>query len=130
VDLIEHPTRLPFFTGKGGVGKTTAAAAIAVELASRGHDVHLTTTDPAAHLSMTLEAALPEALASHLFVDRIDPEAERDRYREHVLATNGAGLDEHARALLEEDLRSPCTEEDVTRAVVVVGPASGRGALP
>jgi arsenite-transporting ATPase len=73
--------------------------------------VHLTTTDPAAHLSMTLEAALPASLASHLVVDRIDPEAERDRYREHVLATKGSGLDEHARALLEEDLRSPCTEE-------------------
>ncbi len=97
--------------GKGGVGKTTVAAAIAVELASRGHDVHLTTTDPAAHLSMTLEAALPEAIASRLVVDRIDPEVERDRYREHVLATKGAGLEEHARALLEEDLRSPCTEE-------------------
>jgi arsenite/tail-anchored protein-transporting ATPase len=112
VDQIEQEGHgLVMVLGKGGVGKTTVAAAIAVELASRGHDVHLTTTDPAAHLSMTLEAALPASLASHLIVDRIDPEAERDRYREHVLATKGAELDEHARALLEEDLRSPCTEE-------------------
>jgi arsenite/tail-anchored protein-transporting ATPase len=112
IDQIEQEGHgLVMVLGKGGVGKTTVAAAIAVELASRGHDVHLTTTDPAAHLSMTLEAALPEALASRLVVDRIDPEVERDRYREHVLATKGAGLDEHARALLEEDLRSPCTEE-------------------
>lgn len=112
IDQIEQEGHgLVMVLGKGGVGKTTVAAAIAVELASRGHDVHLTTTDPAAHLSMTLEAALPEALASRLVVDRIDPEIERDRYREHVLATKGAGLDEHARALLEEDLRSPCTEE-------------------
>lgn len=112
VDQIEQEGHgLVMVLGKGGVGKTTVAAAIAVELASRGHDVHLTTTDPAAHLSMTLEAALPASLASHLIVDRIDPEAERNRYREHVLATKGAGLEEHARALLEEDLRSPCTEE-------------------
>jgi len=112
IDQIEQEGHgLVMVLGKGGVGKTTVAAAIAVELASRGNDVHLTTTDPAAHLSMTLEAALPEALASRLVVDRIDPEVERDRYREHVLATKGAGLDEHARALLEEDLRSPCTEE-------------------
>jgi arsenite-transporting ATPase len=112
IDQIEQGGHgLVMVLGKGGVGKTTVAAAIAVELASRGHDVHLTTTDPAAHLSMTLEAALPASLASHLVVDRIDPEAERDRYREHVLATKGSGLDEHARALLEEDLRSPCTEE-------------------
>jgi arsenite-transporting ATPase len=112
IDQIEQDAHgLVMVLGKGGVGKTTVAAAIAVGLAARGHDVHLTTTDPAAHLSMTLESALPPKLASHLVVDRIDPEVERDRYREHVLATKGAGLDEHARALLEEDLRSPCTEE-------------------
>jgi arsenite-transporting ATPase len=112
LDQIEQDEHgLVMVLGKGGVGKTTVAAAIAVGLAARGHDVHLTTTDPAAHLSMTLESALPASLASHLVVDRIDPEVERDRYREHVLATKGAGLDEHARALLEEDLRSPCTEE-------------------
>jgi arsenite-transporting ATPase len=112
VDTIEHEGHgLIMVLGKGGVGKTTVAAAIAVALAERGHDVHLTTTDPAAHLSMTLEAALPTSLAARLVVDSIDPEAERNRYRDHVLATKGAGLDEHARALLEEDLRSPCTEE-------------------
>ena len=112
IDQIEEEGHgLVMVLGKGGVGKTTIAAAIAVELASRGHAVHLTTTDPAAHLSMTLEAALPASLASHLVVDRIDAEAERDRYREHVLTTKGVGLDHHARALLEEDLRSPCTEE-------------------
>jgi arsenite-transporting ATPase len=92
--------------GKGGVGKTTVAAAIAVELASRGHKVHLTTTDPAAHLAMTVEADLPS-----LTVSRIDPHDERDRYRRHVMETKGAALDDAGRALLEEDLRSPCTEE-------------------
>lgn len=92
--------------GKGGVGKTTLAAAVAVELASRGLPVHLTTSDPAAHLSETLAASLP-----YLEVSRIDPHAETERYRAQVLATKGAALDEQGRALLEEDLRSPCTEE-------------------
>ncbi|HDX8642470.1 arsenical pump-driving ATPase [Aeromonas dhakensis] len=92
--------------GKGGVGKTTLAAAVAVELASRGLPVHLTTSDPAAHLGETLAGSLPR-----LEVSRIDPRAETDRYRAQVLASKGAALDEQGRALLEEDLRSPCTEE-------------------
>ncbi|MEM0554068.1 MULTISPECIES: arsenical pump-driving ATPase [Aeromonas] len=92
--------------GKGGVGKTTLAAAVAVELASRGLPVHLTTSDPAAHLGETLAGSLP-----HLEVSRIDPHAETERYRAQVLATKGAALDEQGRALLEEDLRSPCNEE-------------------
>lgn len=85
----------------GGVGKTTLAAAVAVELAERGFPVHLTTSDPVAHLARTLEGTLP-----HL-VSRIDPHAETERYRQHVLATKGAKLDAEGRALLEEDLRSP-----------------------
>jgi arsenite-transporting ATPase len=97
---------LVMLMGKGGVGKTSLAAAVAVELARRGLPVHLTTTDPAAHLSETLDGALPG-----LTVSRIDPHAETERYRAHVMATRGAGLDADGRALLEEDLRSPCTEE-------------------
>ncbi|WP_446686350.1 ArsA-related P-loop ATPase [Paludibacterium denitrificans] len=92
--------------GKGGVGKTTMAAAVAVELAHRGLPVHLTTSDPAAHLTETLNGSL-----ANLTVSRIDPHAETERYRQHVLATKGAALDDQGRALLEEDLRSPCTEE-------------------
>lgn len=92
--------------GKGGVGKTAVAAAVAVELAARGHDVHLTTTDPAAHVAQTVGEETPG-----MVVSRIDPVAETQRYREHVLETKSAGLDESGRALLEEDLRSPCTEE-------------------
>jgi arsenite/tail-anchored protein-transporting ATPase len=91
--------------GKGGVGKTTIATAIAVELARRGLPVHLTTTDPAAHLAATLAEEVPG-----LEVSRIDPREETRRYTEHVLATTGKGLDAAGRALLEEDLRSPCTE--------------------
>ncbi len=92
--------------GKGGVGKTTIAAAIAVEIARRGHPVHLSTTDPAAHVADAVGEALPG-----LRLSRIDPAAETEAYRAEVLLKAGAGLDARGRALLEEDLRSPCTEE-------------------
>lgn len=105
-ELARDGHGLIMLMGKGGVGKTTLAAAVAVELASRGLPVHLTTSDPAAHLGETLAGALP-----NLAVSRIDPHAETERYRAQVLATKGASLDAQGRALLEEDLRSPCTEE-------------------
>ena len=97
---------LVMLMGKGGVGKTTIAAAVAVELAHRGFPVHLTTSDPAAHLAETLEGAV-----LNLTVSRIDPHVETENYRRHVMTTKGATLDAEGRALLEEDLRSPCTEE-------------------
>lgn len=97
---------LVMLMGKGGVGKTTMAAAVAVELAHRGFPVHLTTSDPAAHLLETLQGTL-----ANLTVSRIDPHEVTERYRAQVMATKGARLDAPGRALLEEDLRSPCTEE-------------------
>ena len=107
VDEIEKTGHgLIMLMGKGGVGKTTMAAAIAVELAARGHAVQLTTSDPAAHLADTLRGD-----TAHLTLSRIDPQAETERYRQHVLDTKGKNLDAQGRALLEEDLRSPCTEE-------------------
>ena len=92
--------------GKGGVGKTTIAAAVAVELAARGLPVHLSTTDPAAHVGDALGGDV-----HGLTVSRIDPREETRRFVERVLATKGKQLDEDGRRLLEEDLRSPCTEE-------------------
>ncbi len=92
--------------GKGGVGKTTVAVNVAVELARRGHKVHLTTTDPAAHVEEALGGAV-----DGIRVSRIDPIAETRAYSEEIMRTAGAGLDAAGRALLEEDLRSPCTEE-------------------
>lgn len=92
--------------GKGGVGKTSVAAKIALQLARLGHKVTLTTTDPAAHV----EAAVLDR-PSTLSVTRIDPILETKRYRKEVLAEAGEGLDAQGLALLEEDLRSPCTEE-------------------
>lgn len=91
--------------GKGGVGKTTIAAAIAVGLVARGHAVHLTTTDPAAHVALTLDGVL-----AGLSVDKIDPKAETARYIAKIMARNH-DLDAQGQALLREDLRSPCTEE-------------------
>ena len=91
--------------GKGGVGKTTIAAALAAELARRGFAVHLTTTDPAAHVAAAMGEAIPGVRVS-----RIDAVYETAAYAAEVLGA-AAGLDERGRALLEEDLRSPCTEE-------------------
>lgn len=92
--------------GKGGVGKTTIAAAIAVELAGRGLPVHLTTTDPAAHLSEALGREVPG-----LRVSRIDPAAETAAYRDKVLERAARTTDAAGLALVAEDLQSPCTEE-------------------
>lgn len=110
VRALAQPGRGVVMTmGKGGVGKTTLAARIAAELARLGHSVTLTTTDPAAHV----EAAVREHGGGppDLRVTRIDPELETRRYGEEVLATAGKDLDVQGRTLLEEDLRSPCTEE-------------------
>ncbi|RZU98676.1 arsenical pump-driving ATPase [Spiribacter vilamensis] len=107
VDDIEADGKgLVMTMGKGGVGKTTIAVAAAVELAARGHEVLLTTTDPAAHLTETLAGDV-----DNLTVSRIDPEVETQTYRDHIMATRGASLDAEGRKMLEEDLRSPCTEE-------------------
>ena len=105
-ELARQERGLIMVMGKGGVGKTTIAAALAVALAGRGKTVHLSTTDPAAHLAATLEGSVPG-----LQVDRIDPVAETQRYIDKIMASRGRDLDEAGRALLLEDLRSPCTEE-------------------
>ncbi|MBK0867212.1 arsenical pump-driving ATPase [Saccharopolyspora sp. HNM0986] len=109
-DLIEEVAAngrgLVMTLGKGGVGKTTVASGVAVGLARRGLPVTLTTTDPAAHLDTSLGDGLGD-----LEVTRIDPVVETAAYTEAVLAEASADLDEQGRALLVEDLRSPCTEE-------------------
>lgn len=93
--------------GKGGVGKTTVAAAVAVALAERGCEVLLSTTDPADHLAITLgRDSLPT-----LSISRIDPAHETEAYTQEVMHTAGAQLDADGRAVLLEDLRSPCTAE-------------------
>lgn len=107
IDDLETAGRGVIMTmGKGGVGKTTIASTIAIELAARGHSVHLSTTDPAAHVAGTVAGTV-----EGLTVSRIDPAVETGEYRRSVLAKAAPELDEQGRALLEEDLRSPCTEE-------------------
>jgi arsenite/tail-anchored protein-transporting ATPase len=106
-DLVAPGHGVILAMGKGGVGKTTVAAAVAVAIANRGYEVHLSTTDPAAHIA----AALNNERLPNLTVSRIDPEAETAKYSAEVLMKAGANLDAQGKALLEEDLRSPCTEE-------------------
>ncbi|WP_458463966.1 arsenical pump-driving ATPase [Paenibacillus sp.] len=105
-DMENKGIRVIFTMGKGGVGKTTVASAIAVGLAERGHRVHLSTTDPASHLSHVLEQE-----TDNITVSCIDPKVELERYKQEVLEQNKDSLDEDGLAYLEEDLRSPCTEE-------------------
>ena len=95
--------------GKGGVGKTLAASVIAVLLANKGFEVHLTTTDPAAHIQGFIDQ-LTE-IPANLSIDRIDPKLETQRYMEKIIAQKGKKLDEEGKKLLWEDLKSPCTEE-------------------
>jgi len=106
-ELAEKKHGVILTMGKGGVGKTTVAAAVAVALAERGFTVHLSTTDPAAHVA----AAVAGETFANLSVSRIDPVAETAKYSDEVMSSAGSGLDEQGKSLLAEDLRSPCTEE-------------------
>jgi arsenite-transporting ATPase len=104
--LLEQGGGVVLTMGKGGTGKTTIASALAVALADAGRTVHLTTTDPAAHLADTIKGCVPGVRVS-----RIDPKHEIAKYTAEVLAESSQALDAQGIALLEEDLRSPCTEE-------------------
>lgn len=105
-DIAKKGCGVVMTMGKGGVGKTTVAAAIAVALAERGNKVILTTTDPAAHVAQAVGKSVPG-----LSVTRIDPQMEVERYAGDILDKAGESLDAEALAMLEEDLRSPCTQE-------------------
>lgn len=106
-DLAQIGHGVILVMGKGGVGKTTVAAAISVALAERNFEVHLSTTDPAAHVA----ASLAQEELPGLTVGAIDPEQETSSYTNEVMQAAGSHLDAGGKALLEEDLRSPCTEE-------------------
>lgn len=109
-DLVAEMARgehgLIMVMGKGGVGKTTVAAALALGLVRHGKSVHLSTTDPAAHLAVTLEGEVPG-----LSVGRIDPKLETQKYVDKIVAARSPGMTAAEKDLLIEDLRSPCTEE-------------------
>ncbi|WP_269411384.1 arsenical pump-driving ATPase [Lentibacillus daqui] len=107
-DFSSSNIRIIFTMGKGGVGKTTVASAIAVGLVEKGHRVHLTTTDPAAHLQHQFQNY---ELNQNLTISSINPKDEVEKYKTEVLANAGEDLDEEGLAYLQEDLNSPCTEE-------------------
>ena len=121
-DLARQGHGVIMTMGKGGVGKTTVAAAVAVALADRGLPVRLSTTDPAAHVAAALNGEVP-----NLTVSRIDPRAETAAYAAEVMATAGKDLDTKGRAMLEEDLRSPCTEEIAVFRAFAAAVAEGDG---
>ncbi|MCH4238002.1 MAG: arsenical pump-driving ATPase [Clostridium tyrobutyricum] len=104
-DLYNNDKKVIFTMGKGGVGKTTVAAAIALGLSKKGKKVHLTTTDPAAHLKFVLDKNYGITL-SH-----IDEKKELEKYKTEVLNNARKTMDESDIAYIEEDLRSPCTQE-------------------
>ncbi len=104
-DLYRSQKRVIFTMGKGGVGKTTIAAAIALGLAKKGLKVHLTTTDPAGHLNFIINSS------STITLSHIDEAVELRKYRDEVLAKARETMSEEALAYVEEDLRSPCTQE-------------------
>ncbi|MCM3390461.1 arsenical pump-driving ATPase (plasmid) [Ureibacillus chungkukjangi] len=107
-DFSTNGTKLIFTMGKGGVGKTTVASAIAVGLVEKGHKVHLTTTDPAAHLEYQFQS---KDLNSNLTISSINPKDEVEKYKAEVIVKSSKELDETGLAYLQEDLESPCTEE-------------------
>lgn len=104
-DLYNSNKKVIFTMGKGGVGKTTIAAAIALGLSNKGKKVHLTTTDPAAHLKNIITET------AGITMSHIDEQAELKKYREEVLSKARESMSEEDLAYIEEDLRSPCTQE-------------------
>jgi len=104
-DLYNTHKKVIFTMGKGGVGKTTIAAAIAMGLSARGKKVHLTTTDPAAHLKFVIDET------SGITMSHIDEHAELKKYQEEVLSKARETMADEDIAYIEEDLRSPCTQE-------------------
>lgn len=107
-DFSANQTKLIFTMGKGGVGKTAVASAIAVGLVEKGHRVHLTTTDPAAHLEYQFQHG---NLNQNLTISSINPKVEVEKYKTEVIARSIEVLDEAGLEYLKEDLESPCTEE-------------------
>ncbi|MBU3184063.1 arsenical pump-driving ATPase [Clostridium estertheticum] len=104
-DLCKGNKKVIFTMGKGGVGKTTIAAAIALGLSAKGKKVHLTTTDPAAHLKYVIKEN------SNITMSHIDERAELKKYQDEVLSKARETMASEDIAYVEEDLRSPCTQE-------------------
>lgn len=104
-DLYTSGKRVIFTMGKGGVGKTTLATEIALKLTRLGAKVHLTTTDPANHLNYEL------AIKAGITVSRIDEAEVLEKYKNEVRSKAAEAVTAEDMEYIEEDLRSPCTQE-------------------
>ena len=116
LDWVDWPTRHVFFTGKGGVGKTTTASAAAVALASSGLRTLLVSTDPASNLDDVFRVSAggdptPVTSVANLDIANINPEQAAADYRERALAPYRGVLPESALASMEEQLSGACTVE-------------------
>ena len=116
IGLLDHPTRHLFFTGKGGVGKTSLSTAAALTLADAGKKVLLVSTDAASNLDEMLGIELrntpvPVPGAPGLSVLNIDPDTAAESYRQRVLAQMGAGASAEERSTVREQLSGACTTE-------------------
>jgi arsenite-transporting ATPase len=114
--LLHDPTRYLFFTGKGGVGKTSLSCAVALGLADLGKRVLLVSTDPASNLDEMLGERLsdrptPISGAPNLFAMNIDPDKAAEDYRARVLEQLGPGASEDERKTVREQLSGACTTE-------------------
>ncbi len=109
-------TQYLFFSGKGGVGKTTMACATAASEADKGRRTLIVTTDPASNLADVFEQPIGHQVTAIEGVERlwameIDPDKATEEYRDQVLAPFRAVMPGDVMSVLEEQFRSPCTTE-------------------
>ena len=104
-DLVRNNRKVIFTMGKGGVGKTTIASSIALKLSKLGKKVHLATTDPADHIKYMIDSS------SGISMSHIDEKEELKKYQDEVLENARKTMSDDDIAYIEEDLRSPCTQE-------------------
>ena len=104
-DLVRNNRKVIFTMGKGGVGKTTIASSVALKLSKLGKKVHLATTDPADHIKYMIDSS------SGISMSHIDEKEELKKYQDEVLENARKTMSEDDVAYIEEDLRSPCTQE-------------------
>ena len=104
-DLVKNNRKVIFTMGKGGVGKTTIASSVALKLSKLGKKVHLATTDPADHIKFMIDSS------SGISMSHIDEKEELKKYQDEILENARKTMTEDDVAYIEEDLRSPCTQE-------------------
>ena len=134
--LLEQPTRLLFFTGKGGVGKTSLACATAVALADQGKNVLLVSTDPASNLGQVFGVTIgehdPTAIPGvpGLYALNINPEAAAQAYRDRIVGPVRDVLPAETVKGMEEQLSGACTTEiaafDEFTGLLTDGVATGK----